>query len=206
MDAITTIQSQLDFFLPQHPHWLIPRTGLQMVKMLHVLDCKSFQTWRYWEDPSSSVTLPTATLRTDSETSGFFNRQWREEAFGFLFPELAYVPINSHIELFSALTKYCQALSHGCIPRKGIAKQLWHTLLSTEWIAFPLAVSPFMEEAATDYCLVLVNNKEAYELIEIEFSGDSKVFQWKANFTDWPIPAEAEDLAHRMWNEELSQL
>ncbi|MFN3148583.1 hypothetical protein [Bremerella sp.] len=205
MDALKTIQSQLDVLLRWHPHWLVPRTGNQLTQSLKAIGAGTIQVWRHWEDPENDITRPSATLAVDSETSGYFNRQWREEAFGFHFPELAYLPEDASDNLFTALTRYCHALVHAASPSKAEAKSLSQALLQVECAMFPLAVSPFMAESATDYALVLIHDPSVRELMCLELTENPPIVLWQAGATAWPIPAVAEEAAQTLWESELAE-
>lgn len=202
MESLEIIQSQLDVILPKHRHWLFPRTGTLVVRCLEILEASSFQIWRYGEDASGSVPM-SFHVRVKASTSQFVCREWRKEAFGFVFPELAFVPEDVEGTLLDALSACSQPLRHGQAPGKKYTKALSRSLHREQWAIFPLAVSPFMQESATDYCVVLINDEETHELIGVELSEDAELFQWETKFLSWPIPVEAEQQAEALWEAEL---
>ncbi|MEX0792414.1 MAG: hypothetical protein WD045_04725 [Pirellulaceae bacterium] len=204
MNSLERIQSQLDVILPKNRHWLFPRTGTLVVKCLEILEVSSFQFWRYGENATESVAM-SFDVRVKPSTSEFLCREWRKEAFGFQFPELAFVPKNVEGDLFGVLSGCCGALWHAQAPCKKSHKALSRLLIRQQWAIFPLSVSPFLQEAATDYCLVLTNNEETHDLLGLELSEDAEIFQWHPKSFGWPIPIEAERRAQILWDRELSE-
>lgn len=205
MDSRPTLQTQLDYFTYNQRHWLIPRTGELISACLTLLGVDRFQLWRYWEGPSHSYARPTFDIPVDSATRRFLTQQWRNEASGFQFPEEALVPVETDEDLFIPLSNYCRQLVHQISPSKGSTKSFAKALRRQPWIIFPLAVSPFMAEAPTDYCLVLLQDERLHEFIRLELSEHGNLFSWENQTPAWPIPQESEELAQALWDQELSE-
>ncbi len=203
--ALTTLQSQVDYFTRDQLHWLIPRTGTLIVQCLEIFGANSFHLWRYNNQDSSPLIPPSHEIPVDSTTQGFLARGWRDEAYGFQFPEEAIAPDDAREDLFLSLTAYCRMLQHNSLRKKGGAKSLSRSLKREKWAIFPLAISPFMEDAATNYCLVLTNDSELHEFIGLELAGSTDVLKWHNQSPSWPIPEKSEERAQILWDTELSE-
>lgn len=187
------------------PHVLVPLNGRCFVHALETIEVGSFETWYYYDapstldDPSIDFARPEGPIRVQASIARDLEIFWGINVSEMLFPELLYLPAGTSVDVYKRLSKLCKHYRWLSTPPSEYVTGIKNILVGLDWVYAPLHIPGECYDSATFYCLFLSNNPQTVELVELAMLDlGVRTFKLVRNSKEWPIPDEAEIQARHL--------